>query len=188
MLGRPASKLSGSEVPEEQGQARGRPHQSSLDSRAQARLSSLFLGSRLGRGPAPRPQPLRPFQQRMDDSSDVWEAPARGPLLFQDVVGLAQGLLGGGAQVKFPLSPPPVSCRLGDTQRESGQRGLIRCRGQRSGAPWTWLGDNEMQGSCQQITEGRQHRGPTLRGKERPVISRGKCWSRQAGTRSPRAQ
>jgi hypothetical protein len=41
----------------------------------------------------------------MDHSSDVGEAPSRAPLLVQDVVGLAQGLLGGGAQVKFPGAP-----------------------------------------------------------------------------------
>lgn len=50
----------------------------------------------------PLPQPLRLLQQCVDDSSDVGEAPSWGPLLFQDVVGLAQGLLGGGAQMKSP--------------------------------------------------------------------------------------
>lgn len=45
-------------------------------------------------GPAPLPPPLRPFQQCVEDSSDVGETPSGGHLLFQDVVGLAQGLLG----------------------------------------------------------------------------------------------
>lgn len=62
----------------------------------------------------------------MDDSSDVGKTPSRGPLLFQDVVGLAQGLLGEGAQVKFPLSPSlnfPALGREqgGDTLKECGQ-------------------------------------------------------------------
>lgn len=66
----------------------------------------------------------------MDDSSDVGEAPSRGPLLFQDVMGLAQGLLGGGAQVKFPLSPcflaslPFSEGRMGETLKKPGQTGL----------------------------------------------------------------
>lgn len=42
----------------------------------------------------------------MEDSSDVGKAPARGPLLFQDVVGLAQGLLGGGAALSLSLAFP----------------------------------------------------------------------------------
>ena len=63
----------------------------------------------------------------MDDSSDVGEALSRGPLLFQDVVGLAQGLLGEGAWVKFPLSPPPLGCGVGDTLKEPGPRGLTGC-------------------------------------------------------------
>lgn len=45
--------------------------------------------------PCALPQPLRLFQQCVDDSSDVREAPSWSPLLFQDVMGLAQGLLGG---------------------------------------------------------------------------------------------
>lgn len=39
------------------------------------------------------------------------EAPSRDPLLFQDVVGLAQGLLGGGAQVKFLPGIPQARLR-----------------------------------------------------------------------------
>lgn len=55
-------------------------------------MSSLFLGPRWVGDlcPMPLPQPLRMFQQCVDDSSDVGEAPSWGPLLFQDVVGLTQ--------------------------------------------------------------------------------------------------
>lgn len=62
-------------------------------------------------GPGPQPLPLRLFQKCVKDSSDVREAPSRGPFLFQDVVGLAQGLLGGGAQVKFAPRIPPARLR-----------------------------------------------------------------------------
>lgn len=60
---------------------------------------------------SPQPLPLRLFQKCVKDSSDVREAPSRGPFLFQDVVGLAQGLLGGGAQVRFPPRIPPARLR-----------------------------------------------------------------------------
>lgn len=81
----------------------------------------------------PLPQPLRLFQQCMDDSSDVREAPSWGPLLFQDVVGLTQGFLGGGGE-GLRLSAPlhlllwasllVTEGRMGDTLEELGQRGL----------------------------------------------------------------
>lgn len=47
-------------------------------------------------GPSAPTSTLRLFQKCVEDSSDVREAPSRGPLLVQDVVGLAQGLLGEG--------------------------------------------------------------------------------------------
>lgn len=66
----------------------GCPHRVLVSERgAQARL--LLPGSQAGWA-LPPPSPLRPVQQGVDDSSDVGEAPSRGPLLFQDVVGLAQ--------------------------------------------------------------------------------------------------
>lgn len=127
--------------------------------------SSLFLGPRWVGDlcPMPLPQPLRLFQQCMDDSSDVREAPSWGPLLFQDVVGLTQGFLGGGgggAQVKCPFTPSP----LGFPARHRGQNGR-HSRGARSkgadrmalqsvgskdlGYPGHSLGTNVMKSSCQ---------------------------------------
>lgn len=73
--------------------------------------SALRAGPVVVGGPEPQPLPLRLFQKCVKDSSDVRETPSRGPFLFQDVVGLAQGLLGGGAQVKFPPRIPPARLR-----------------------------------------------------------------------------
>lgn len=80
--------------------ARPRPPSPVL-AREQSPGVSVFCSWGPGRVAAlhPRPQPLRPFQQCVDDSSDVGEAPSRSPLLLQDVVGLAQGLLEGGARL-----------------------------------------------------------------------------------------
>lgn len=81
-----------------------------LSGRAQV-SSALRAGPVVVGGPEPQPLPLRLFQKCVKDSSDVRETPSRGPFLFQDVVGLAQGLLGGGAQVKFPPRIPPARLR-----------------------------------------------------------------------------
>lgn len=98
-------------------------------------MSSLFLGPRWVGNlcPMPLPQPLRLFQQCVDNSSDVGEAPSWGPLLFQDVVGLTQGFLGGegeGLRLSAPLhlllctSLLLTEGRVGNTLEELGQRGL----------------------------------------------------------------
>lgn len=50
------------------------------------------------------------------------------------------------------------------------------------GEAWTWLGDK---GDAKKLPAGNRRemtQRPRLIGEERPVISRGKCWSRQAGT------
>lgn len=112
-----------------------------------------------GQGPAPLPPPLRPFQQRVDHSGDVGEAPARGRLLLQDVVGLAQGLLGGGAQVKSPC--PGARPRRRGVPRRHCDAGKLPA------------------GNRKELSLGTK-----ARGQERPGISRGKRRSRQAGTRS----
>lgn len=82
------------------------------------------------------------------------EAPSRGPFLFQDVVGLAQGLLGGGAQVKFSRRIPPARLRgwelLVDTDPCLGTTDT-----------WKLAADN---------TEGLGRR---------PAISKGKCLHRR---------
>lgn len=156
------------------GRAEGRPRNRARPKAALTRVlarnqkpgTAVFSvpGLQARSGPCAPSSTLWPFQQCVDDSSDVREAPSWGPLLFQDVMGLAQGLLGGGARVKFPMSPCSLGfpalpgSRVGETPKKPGQTGLTgwpRWRQQSSGAPWTWLGTNEMQGSCQQVTEGR---------------------------------
>lgn len=103
----------------------------------------------------------------MEDSSDVREAPAGGPLLFQDVVGLAQGLLGGGAGLSFSLAFPSkvkrggVCGRLPDTARAREQM---------------------THGSCRQMTEA----GNTGDGQERPVVSQGKAYTGRLTHTEPR--
>lgn len=87
------------------------------------------------------------------------ETPSRGPFLFQDVVGLAQGLLGGGAQVKFSRRIPPARLRgwglLVDTDS---------CLG--TNDTWKLAADNR-----RVVNTGGLGR--------RPAISKGKCLQRR---------